>query len=117
MKSLIVFAGVALARPVFADSTALEASEIQRHLKPLTAEIGDCYKRATQNVRGVGKLELTLVIRSDGDVEDIEVATPGLPARTAKKIDGCIRAAVADLTFPARRGETTAILPFFFQRT
>ena len=52
-----------------------------------------------------------------GVLEKLEIKTPGLASRVAKRIDRCIRDAAGTVSFPARKGWTTATVPYFFQRT
>ena len=95
----------------------LEASEVKDHVRPLDEQIGRCYLDAAGETRGAGHLEIKLSIHRTGTVEAVEVSTPKLPTRTAKQIDGCVKALVSELTFPARRSPTTAVIPYFYQRT
>jgi hypothetical protein len=102
--------------PALADK-GLTADEVQAQLKPVAAEIERCYMDRTADVRGAGHLDLVLSVSRYGIVEHLDVKTPGLAAKLAKDIDGCVRAAVAPVAFPTRKTFTTATVPYFFQRT
>lgn len=96
----------------------LGAGEVRQQLKGATdAAIGACYLDAVGTRAGAGKLELVLSIHRKGLVDHIDVRAPGLPAKTVTAIDGCIRTALAGIKFPARRIGTTAIVPYFWQKT
>ena len=99
-----------------ADRT-LSLAEIHAKLKPVSAEIGRCYRDAAAGARGGGKLLVQLDIHRRGKLDAVTVQTPGLPAKVARKIDACVRELVEPLEFPARRAPTTAVLPYYFQRT
>jgi hypothetical protein len=96
---------------------SLEASEVQGFMKDLNAEIGRCYLDVAGDIKGAGHLELKLAIHRTGALDSVDIATPGLPAKLAKKVDSCVRALVTDMKFPARRTSTVAIVPFFYQHT
>jgi hypothetical protein len=95
----------------------LEASEVKDHMKHLDDAIGHCYMAIAADVKGAGHLDITLSIHRTGSIEGVQVATPKLSTRMAKQIEACVRPLVADLTFPARRAPTTAVVPFFYQHT
>jgi hypothetical protein len=100
-----------------ADSRDLDASEIHAQLKPFAGAIEHCYVDRTTAMYGAGHLELVLDVSRYGIVERVEINTPGLPAKLAKDIGGCIRAAIAPVSFPVKRTTTTITVPYFFQRT
>jgi hypothetical protein len=100
-----------------AKQKTLDATEIQGHMKPANDQIGRCYLDAVGDVRGAGHMEIKLSIHRTGSIESIDVATPKLSAKQTKQIDGCVRAIVKDMSFPARRATTVAIIPYFYQRT
>jgi len=95
----------------------LEAREIAAEVHPYAPEIERCYLERLGDVRRAGRLDLTLVIGRDGDVVSLAAAAPGLPARTARQVESCIREAVSALHFPERRSDTTAVVPYYFQHT
>lgn len=100
-----------------AAAVALSQGEIEAQIRPLSAEISRCYVDAAAAVRGGGQLRVELAIHRRGKLDAVAVATPGLPAKVALRIESCVRGVVAPLEFPARRTSTTAVIPFFFQRT
>ena len=95
----------------------LDASEIAAEVRPYAPDIERCYLDRLDDVRHAGRLALTFVIGRDGYVVSLDAAAPGLPGRTVHQMAACIREAVAPIHFPARRGDTTAIVPYFFQHT
>ena len=100
-----------------AEPRTLGAADVDAEMKPLAQAIQRCYVDAAASVTGAGKLDVTLEINRSGKLHAVTVATPGLSARLARKIDGCVRAVVEPVQFPARKAFTTAVVPFFFQRT
>lgn len=96
---------------------SLSPSDVTSQLAPYTDRIEHCYLDRTTEIRGAGQLELVLTVTRHGALEALAVKTPGLTARLAKQIDGCVRETLEDARFPARRTFTTATVPFFFQRT
>jgi hypothetical protein len=83
--------------------TFLTAGDVTARVAPLGPEIERCYlDRAGASPRG-GHLDLTLRIARDGSVLSLRAASSGLPAKTARKVEACIRAIVETVPFPARR--------------
>lgn len=119
MRITIVALYALLAVPAIAsaDSKTLEATDVAAQMKPYGETINRCYLDVAGDVKGAGKLEITLSIQRTGKLESIDVATPGLPARLAKRIATCVKTAVEDTSFPARKARTTAIVPYFYQHT
>lgn len=119
---VLASAGVAQAEHRGADERApatektLTQAEIDAKLKPVSGEIGKCYLDAAGSARG-GKLLVQLEIHRRGTLDAVSVEVPGLPAKAARKVEGCVRGLVEPLEFPARRAPTTAVLPYYFQRT
>jgi len=95
----------------------LAASEIAAAVRPYGPDIERCYLDRLDDVRLAGRLDLTFVIGRDGYVVSLDASAPGLPARTVKRVSACIREAVDAIHFPARRTDTTAIVPYLFQHT
>ncbi len=95
----------------------LEASEVAAEVRPYAPDIERCYLDRLGDVHRAGRLDLTFVIGRDGHVVSLDAAAPGLPARTAHQVAACIREAVDPIHFPARRADTTAIVPYLFQYT
>jgi hypothetical protein len=95
----------------------LEPREVAAEVRPYAQEIERCYLDRLEDVRRAGRLAVKFVIGRDGYVVATTASAPGLPSRTARRVEICIRTAVEAVHFPARRGETTAIVPFYFQHT
>jgi hypothetical protein len=94
---------------------ALSVADITAQLAPVSEDIERCFlDRASATG---GKLELVLTVTRKGAVESLVVKTPGLAAKLAKQIDGCIRPLVEPVAFPARRTFTVATIPYVFQKT
>jgi hypothetical protein len=119
MRIWHVLAFISVGSTAFAErlAPALTANDVHAVLKPVAGEIEHCYLDRTPEVRGAGQLDLVLTVSRRGELERVDVKTPGLSARVGKEIAGCIRTAVAPVSFPARRTFTTATVPYFFQRT
>lgn len=95
----------------------LDPSVVEAHVKPYFADIEKCYLGTAGNIAGAGKLELDLVIHRDGRVFSAKVATPGLGTMQSARIETCVRNIVESAKFPVRRDFTTAVVPYFFQKT
>ena len=81
------------------------------------AEIEHCYVDALGAARRGGRLDLMFIIARDGHVVSLDSAAPGVPVVAAHQLHKCLRTAVEALQFPARRNDTTAVVPYYFQRT
>jgi hypothetical protein len=88
------------------DVVASRASDIER-----------CYITALGASRSGGRLDLMFIIARDGHIVSLDSAAPGLPTVASHRLHKCLRTAVEPLQFPARRNDTTAIVPYYFQRT
>lgn len=110
-------AGERAREPTPTPSPSLSLADITARVKPVSAEINRCYLGAAANARGGGHLVVQLAIHRRGKLEAVSVSTPGLPAKVAREIEACVRGVVAPLEFPARRASTTAVVPYYFQRT
>ena len=95
----------------------LDPELVTAQVRPQRQQIEQCYLDVAADAHGAGRLEVTLVIARDGYVLKATTATPGLPAKTAKKIETCVKAIVEPIKFPTRRNDTTAVVPYIFQRT
>jgi len=96
---------------------SLTASEISLEVAPHAPEIGRCYLERLGDTRRGGRLELTVVIARDGSIVSLKAEAAGLPAKAARKVEACIREIVETVQFPARRGDTIAVVPYVFQKT
>jgi hypothetical protein len=108
--------GLTGARAVRKDAF-LEASEVAAEVRPYAPDIERCYLDRLGDIHRAGRLDLTFVIGRDGHVVSLDAAAPGLPSRTVHQVAACIREAVDPIHFPARRADTTAIVPYLFQHT
>jgi hypothetical protein len=95
----------------------LAAADITAQVAPHASEIGRCYLDGIGAARRPGHLDLTFVITRGGNVLSLAAAAPGVPAKVVQQIARCIHKTVEGLQFPARRNDTTAVVPYFFQRT
>ena len=95
----------------------LSAGEINSLVAPHAPEIQRCYLDGIGAAQRPGHLDVTFMIGRDGNVFSLKAAAAGVPARTVAKIETCIRSAVDGIQFPARRSDTTAVVPYFFQKT
>lgn len=95
----------------------LTAGEITAPVAPHVPDIERCYLDRLGDSRHGGHLELTLVIARDGSVVSVKAAASGLPAKTAHKVEACIREIVETVQFPSRRSDTTAVVPYVFHKT
>lgn len=114
---VLVLSATSIATADTKPAANLAPSEVEASVKPLVADIERCYLDSAGDTRGAGHLQIALAIHRTGLLDSIDVATPGLPAKLARKVDSCVRPLVEKLRFPARRNSTTAIVPYFFQRT
>jgi hypothetical protein len=95
----------------------LSPAEVAAEVRPYAPEIERCYLERLDDTRRAGHLDLTFVIGRDGYVVSLVAAAQGLSSRTTHQIESCIREAVTAIHFPARRSDTTAIVPYYFQHT
>lgn len=106
-----------LAKSTLQPSKSLDASEVAAQMRYYTTDINGCYLASARQVKGAGKLEIKLEIHRTGNIDSIDVKTPGLPPAVSKKIASCVTAIITDTAFPERKAPTTAIVPFFYQHT
>lgn len=95
----------------------LSAGEINSLVAPHAPEIERCYLGSIGAAQRPGHLDVTFMIGHDGNVFSLKAAAAGVPAKAVAKIETCIRSAVDGIQFPARHGDTTAVVPYFFQKT
>jgi hypothetical protein len=95
----------------------LMTSDVATVVGDRAADIERCYLEAMGASRHGGKLDVMFTIARNGSVLSVDTAAPGLPVMAAHRMHTCIRTAVEGLAFPARRNDTTAIVPYYFQRT
>jgi hypothetical protein len=92
----------------------LEADEIAAAVAPIGPDVEHCF---VAGARRAGHLDLTLLIARDGGVISLRASAAGLTSEGARRVEACIGAAIRSLRFPARRNDTTAVIPYYFQRT
>lgn len=109
---------------VFAAPTALAGTPISLSARDVTTTLGPyadrlehCYLDHTAHVYGAGKLSVELTVTRKGEVSSLAIKAPGLDMKVGVKVAGCIVDTLEGVRFPARRGETTATVPYYFQRT
>ena len=95
----------------------LTTSDVAIVVGDRSADIERCYTDAMGAARRGGKLDVMFTIARNGSVLSVDTAAPGLSPVAAHHMHTCIRTAVEGLAFPARRNDTTAIVPYYFQRT
>jgi hypothetical protein len=95
----------------------LSTGDVSEVVAQRGAEIEHCYVDALGAARRGGRLDLMFIIARDGHVVSLDSAAPGVPAVAAHQLHKCLRTAVEALQFPARRNDTTAVVPYYFQRT
>jgi hypothetical protein len=95
----------------------LEAGDITTRVAPHNPEIERCYLDEIGTSRRPGRLDLTFEIARDGAVLSVKAAATGLSTKLAHKVEACIHASVDGIEFPVRRNDTTAVVPYFFQKT
>lgn len=113
-EGTIAAVGPALRTRSARDLTTGDVTDI---VAPRAADIEHCYIDALGTTRRAGRLDVMLTIARDGSVLSVDTAAPGMPVVAAHHMHGCIRTAVESLQFPVRRNDTTAIVPYYFQRT
>jgi hypothetical protein len=95
----------------------LTTSDVTTVVGDRAADIERCYLDAMGASRRGGKLDVMFTIARNGSVLSVDTAAPSLSATAAHRMHTCIHTAVEGLTFPSRRNDTTAIVPYYFQRT
>lgn len=117
MFSVVLLAAAASAAYADKKERSLTVDEVEAQVAPYLGQIEKCYVEAAGDVRGAGHLDLAITIRWDGTIDHLSSDAPGLPAKTWKRIDTCVRASLDTVRFPQRRADTTAVVPYFFQKT
>jgi len=95
----------------------LEARDVAALVTPHAPQIERCYLDRVASARRGGHLDLTFVIGRDGSIVSLHAAADRLPIRAAPQVEACVRRAVDTLRFPARRNDTTAVVPYYFLKT
>jgi hypothetical protein len=95
----------------------LSASDVAALVAPHAPRIERCYLDAVGAVRRTAQLDVMFVIARQGKLLSVDIGAPTASPHAVHAMATCIRAAVDDLQFPERRNDTTAIIPYVFQRT
>lgn len=95
----------------------LAARDVAALVNPHGAALERCYLDEAGTPSRASRLDLTLAIARDGHLLSVKAAAPGLAGKAARRVAGCVRSALDDVQFPARRHDTTAVVPYVFQRT
>lgn len=99
------------------DQPTLNASDLKKYFAPYIVGVKDCYVASSRGRTATNLLRLEIVIRPDGTVSRFAFKAPGVIGTSLRVLDGCLRSLSETWHFPVRRGFTTAVLPFQFQRT
>jgi hypothetical protein len=95
----------------------ISAKDLKKYFEPYIPSVRDCYVANAQGHGVDGNLRLELIIHRDGTVFRFGFEAPGVTGGALRKLDSCLRALSETWHLPVRRGFTTAVLPFYFQRT
>lgn len=95
----------------------LTPRDITAEVSAYRPAIERCYLAGVRPSGHAGRLELMLIIGREGGVVSLDTAAPDLDPRAMIAVRGCILDAIGGLRFPERRNDTTAIVPYYFQRT
>lgn len=117
LLALLVLAFAASTALADGKPVSLSAQDVKDTLKPYADEIEHCYLDHTTDVYGAGKLSVELTVTRQGELGTIAIKTPGLLTKTGIAVSSCIVDVLDRVSFPARRAQTTATLPYYFQRT
>lgn len=100
------------------DPTAtLSAQEVAHNFEPYVPGVRDCYLTHARGKDVDGTLRLELIIHPSGTIFRFGFTAPGVTGPRLGKLDACLRTLVPSWHLPARKGFTSAVLPFLFQRT
>ena len=95
----------------------LTAGDIAGEVTPYARDLQRCYRELRSDAPRARHVSLTLVIAPDGHLRSLEARSPSLAAKTTRKIAACAHAVLEPVRFPARRNETVAVVPYYFQKT
>ncbi len=98
-------------------SATLTAAEVQQAFAPYLTAIRGCYLANARGKDVAGTLRLELIIHPNGSMFRFGFAAPGVRPPWLGKLDTCLRALATSWHLPERKGFTTAVVPYFFQRT
>ena len=123
----MLFAGTALAEPfgnpfdgsalLIPQQHTLSPQEVSLYALPYRPGVAQCYRSHVKFDRyATGDIELYIVIARSGKVVYSEIDAPGVSARRVNALERCLKTEMSTWRFPARRGFTNAVLPYFFPR-
>ena len=131
-RRIFLFAGVVLAlllggpasgaaqsspNPDQPDKPSLTAKELETYFEPYVPEVKKCWLTHAKGPDVKGELRLELVIHNHGHVRRFAFMAPGVVGKPLAKLDACLRKLSKKWSFPQRGGFTTAVIPFYYQRT
>jgi len=100
------------------DARTLTAAEVDHYIAGYIPQIKTCYLDQVGKAKAAtGALRLEMIIHRDGSVFKLSVLAPGVTGKRLRRLDACVRKQAADWHFPVRRGFTSTVVPFFFQKT
>lgn len=99
------------------DDRSLTAAEVTRSFEPYAAAVRTCYLDHGRSKTADGTLRIELLIHPGGKVFRFGFVARGVTNPWLQRLDGCLRPLSMTWAFPVRRGFTTAVMPFLFQRT
>jgi hypothetical protein len=119
LRAIAIAAALCTASPRAAanadeEQSSINAKDLRTYFEPYRGGVRDCYAMLKE---GDGSLSLDLVIHRDGTVYRFGFEAGGLSPGAVAKLDRCLRPLSDTWHFPVRRGFTTAVIPFRFQRS
>lgn len=121
LRCLTVIALAAVVAPAAAHpddpDRTLSAKEVQTYFEPYVPDVRQCYADHARGRAAAGELRLELIIHPNGAVVRFGFSAPGVEKPWLRRLDTCLRRLVPSWRFPSRHGFTSAVLPFFLQRT
>ncbi|MGE0403617.1 MAG: hypothetical protein AB7T06_43325 [Kofleriaceae bacterium] len=99
------------------DDRTLSAREVQTYVAPYVPAVRACFLANAKGKHVTGALRLELIIHHHGRLYRFGFAAPGVEKPWLARLDKCLRDLAQTWTFPERKGFTTAVLPFLFQKT
>ena len=99
------------------DKPSLTAKELETYFEPYVPEVKKCWLTHAKGPDVKGELRLELVIHNHGHVRRFAFMAPGVVGKPLARLDACLRKLSKKWSFPQRGGFTTAVIPFYYQRT
>jgi len=106
----------AQARPPDPGDT-LTAKEVLRYFEEYVPAVRSCYEANARGKAADGTLRLELIIHPSGSIYRFGFVAPGVGKPWRGKLDACLRKLVPSWHLPARKGYTSAVVPFLFHKT